>query len=122
MHLVPDIGNKNGCLILVTLQRFKYRTNPNGATLYTETSETLKLIETHFYHCWHALKSIAHNYSVGVSVLLPICCHIDLVMTYCRSCPIINGQWLINGCKHLSVVGIRTQAMTWSRLQPKYKC
>ena len=25
----------------VTLQKFKYRTNPNGATLYTKTSETL---------------------------------------------------------------------------------
>ena len=68
MHLVPDIGSKNGCLILVTLQRFKYRTNPNGATLYTETSETLKLIETHFYHCWHALK-VLHTIIQLVSVL-----------------------------------------------------
>ena len=43
MHFtVTDICNQNGCLILVTLQRFKYRTNQNGATLYTETSETLK--------------------------------------------------------------------------------
>ena len=44
MHFtVPDICNQNGCLILVTLQRFKYRTNPNGATLYTKMSETLKI-------------------------------------------------------------------------------
>ena len=51
MHfIVPDICNQNGCLISVTLQRFKYRSNPNGATLYTETSETLKLIETPFYY------------------------------------------------------------------------
>ena len=43
MHFtVPDICNQNGCLILVTLQKFKYYTNPNGATLYTKTSETLK--------------------------------------------------------------------------------
>ena len=53
MHFtVSDICNQNGCLISVTLRRFKYRTNTNGATLYTETSETLKMIETHFYHCW----------------------------------------------------------------------
>ena len=52
MHFtIPDICNQNGCLILVTLQKFKYRTNPNGAILYTETSETLKMIETHFYYC-----------------------------------------------------------------------
>ena len=50
MHFtVPDICNQDGCLISLTLQRFKYRTNTNGATLYTETSETLKMIETHFY-------------------------------------------------------------------------
>ena len=32
----------NVCLISVTLQMFKHRTNPNGATLYTEESQTLK--------------------------------------------------------------------------------
>ena len=44
MHFtVPDICNQNGCLISVTLQKFKYRTNPNGSTLYTKTSQTLKI-------------------------------------------------------------------------------
>ena len=28
---------------------FKYSTNSNSATLYTEKSQTLKMIETHFY-------------------------------------------------------------------------
>ena len=40
--IVPDICNQNGCLISVTLQWFKYLANPNGATLYTEKSQTLK--------------------------------------------------------------------------------
>ena len=51
MHfIVQDICNQNECLISVTLKGFKYRPNPNGATLYTETPETLKLIDTPFYH------------------------------------------------------------------------
>ena len=40
--IVLDICNQNGCLNLVMLQWFKYRTNPNGATLYTEKSQTFK--------------------------------------------------------------------------------
>ena len=43
MHvIVPDICNENGCLILVTLQWFKYRTNPNSATPYTEVTNVQK--------------------------------------------------------------------------------
>ena len=34
------------------LQWFKYRTNPNGATLYTEKSQTFKMIDTHFYRLY----------------------------------------------------------------------
>ena len=50
--MVPDIFNQNGCFISVTLQWFKYSTNLNGATLYTEKSHTLKMIETHFYRLY----------------------------------------------------------------------
>ena len=53
MHfIVSDICNQNGCFILVTLQWFKYSANPNGSTLYTEKSQTLKMIETHFYRLY----------------------------------------------------------------------
>ena len=40
--IVPDICNQDGCFISVSFQRFKYRTNPNGAALYTEKSQKLK--------------------------------------------------------------------------------
>ena len=87
MHFtVPDICNQNGSLILVTLQKFKYRTNPNGAILYTETSETLKLIETHFIIAGTSLKVlhiIVHLLSVFYCqfvVILAWLCHIEDVV------------------------------------------
>ena len=53
MHfIVPDICNQNGCFILVTPQWFKYSTNPNGSTLYTEKSQRSKMIEAHFYRLY----------------------------------------------------------------------
>ena len=53
MHfIVQDICNQNGFFFIVTLQWFKYSANPNGSTLYTEKSQTFKMIETHFYRLY----------------------------------------------------------------------
>ena len=52
MNIVPDICNQIGCFILVMLQWFKYSAKPNGATLYTEKSQTFKNDRTHFYRLY----------------------------------------------------------------------
>ena len=44
-----DIRNQNAYLIYAILQWFKCRTAPNGLTLCTKTSQTFKMIKTHFY-------------------------------------------------------------------------
>ena len=56
MHfIVPDICNRNGCFIVVTLQWSKYSANPNGSTLYTEKSQT-------FTNDWNPFLSfVFHN-------------------------------------------------------------
>ena len=94
MHfIVTDICNQNGCLVLVMFQWFKYRTNPNSATPYTEKSQTFKndlnpFLSFEFHndwlqnHCWLSLKSMAHNFVVVVCVLLPLYCHIGSGMPY----------------------------------------
>ena len=75
------------------LQWFKYSTNPNVTTLFTEKSQTFKndwntflSFVLHNYwllnHCWLSLKSIAPNFVVVVSVLLPFCFHIGSGMQY----------------------------------------
>ena len=52
------------------------------------------------------------NFVAVVSVLLPICCHIGLVMPYLcifvAEVVTLLGAILTNGCEHMSVVGIRT--------------
>ena len=87
MHfIVPDICNQNGCLISVTLQRFKYRSNPNGATLYTETPETLKLIETLFIiestpsKVLHIILHLLSVFYCQFVVILAWVCHIEEVV------------------------------------------
>ena len=93
MHfIVPVICNQNGCFILVTLQWFKYSANPNGSTLYTEKSQTLKMIETHFYRLHSVMtgskiiagspSKMAPNFEAVVSVLLQICGQICRGMPY----------------------------------------
>ena len=70
-----------------------YSTCPNGVTLYTEKSQAFKNDLNQFLsfefsngwlqnHCWISLKSMAPNFVVVVSVLLPICCHIGWGMPY----------------------------------------
>ena len=80
MHfIVPDICNQNECFISVTPQWFKYSTNPNGATLYTEKSHTFKndwnpFLSFVFHidwlqnHCRLSLKSMTPNFVAVVSV------------------------------------------------------
>ena len=94
MHfIVPDICNQNGCFILVTLQWFKYSTNPNGSTLYTEKSQTFKndwnpFLSFLFHndrlqnHRWFSLQKMAPDFEVVVSVLLQICGQICRGMPY----------------------------------------
>ena len=94
MHfIVPDIWNQKGCFISVMLQWFKYSTNPNGATLYTEKSHTFKndwnpFLSFVFHndwlqnHPWLSLKSMTPNFEAVVSVLLPICGQICQGMPY----------------------------------------
>ena len=80
MHfIVPGICNQNVCLILVTLQMFKYRTNPNGATLYTEKSQTIKMIETHFY-CFYPIMTGSKIISGYPSKVW----HLILQLFYCQ--------------------------------------
>ena len=79
MHfIVPDICNKNGCFILVTLQCFKYSTNPNGSSHFTEKSQTLKndwnpFLSFEFYNDWlqnlrwFSLQKNAPNFEAVVS-------------------------------------------------------
>ena len=94
MHfIVPDICNQNGCFILVELQWFKYSTNPNGATLYTQKSHAFKNDKNPFSsfvfhndwlqnHCWLSLKRMTPTFVAVVSVLLPICGQICQGMSY----------------------------------------
>ena len=84
MHfIVPDICNQNGCFILVMFQWFKYSTNPNGWTLYTEKSQTFKNDWNPFLwfvfhndwlqnHRWFSLRKMAPNFEAVFSVLLQI--------------------------------------------------
>ena len=82
--IVPDICNQNGFFILDTLQCFKYSSNPNGSTLYTEKSQTFKNDRNPFLsfvfnndwlqnHRWFSLQKMAPNIEAVVSVLLQIC-------------------------------------------------
>ena len=94
MHfIVPDICNQYGCLILVTLQWFKYSTNPNGSTLYTEKSQTFKndwnwFLKFVFHndwlqnHRWFSLQKMTLNFEVVFSVLLQIWSQIYRGMPY----------------------------------------
>ena len=94
MHfIVPDICNQNGCFILVMLQWFKYSTNPNGSTLYTEKSQTFKndwnpFLSFVFHndwlqnHRWFSLQNTAPNFEAVVCVLLQICDQICRGMPY----------------------------------------
>ena len=94
MHfIVPDICNQNGCFILVTLQWFKYSTNPNGSTLYTEKSQTFKndwnpFLSFVFHndllqnHRWFSLQKTAPNFEAVVRFLLQICGPIYRGMPY----------------------------------------
>ena len=94
MHfIVPDICNQNGCFILVTLQWFKYSTNPNGSTLYTKKSQTLKNDWNPFLsfvfdndwlqnHRWFSLQKFAPNFDAVFSVLLQICSRVYWGMPY----------------------------------------
>ena len=82
-----------------------------------------EMIETHFSvfhngwlqnHCWLLVKSMATNFAVVVSVLLPICCHIGWGMPYLcifveEVVTLLCVQLLINGNEDLSVVRIRTK-------------
>ena len=96
MHfIILDICNQNECLISVTLHWLKYITctRPNGATLYTEKSQTFKndcnpflLFISHNEqlknHCWPSAKSMTLNFVDVVSVLPPIFCQVDSSMPY----------------------------------------
>ena len=94
MHfIVPDFCNISGCFILVTLQWFKYSTNPNGSTLYTEKSQTFKNYWNAFLwfvfhndwlqnHRWFSLQQMAPNFEAVVSVLLQMCGQICQGMPY----------------------------------------
>ena len=94
MHfIVPDICNQNGCFILVTLQWFTYRTNPNDSTLYTEKSQTFKndwnpFLSFVFHNDWlqilrwFSLQKMAPNFEAAASVLLQICGQICRGMPY----------------------------------------
>ena len=85
MHFtIPDICNQNGCLILVTLQKFKYRTNPNVATLYSKTSETETL--KHFIvagphsKVLHLIVQLLSVFYCQFVVILAWLCHIEEVV------------------------------------------
>ena len=94
MHfIVPDSCNQNGCFILVKFQLFKYSTNPNGWTLYTEKSQTFKNDWNPFLwfvfhndwlqnHRWFSLRKMAPNFEAVFSVLLQICSQIYRGMPY----------------------------------------
>ena len=94
MHfIVPDICNQNGCFILVTLQWFKYSTNPNDSNLYTEKSQMFKndwnpFLSFVFHndwlqnHPWFSLQKMASNFEAVFSVLLQICSQIYHGMPY----------------------------------------
>ena len=94
MHfIVPDICNQNEGFTLVTLQWFKYSTNPNGSTLYTEKSQTFENDWNPFSsfvlhidwlqnHRWFSLQEMAPNFKAVVSVLLQICGQICRGMPY----------------------------------------
>ena len=94
MHfIVPDFCNQNWCFILVTLQWFKYSTNPNGSTLYTEKSHTFKndwnpflsFVSHNDYlqnHRRFSLRKMAPNFEAVVSVLLQICGQLCRGMPY----------------------------------------
>ena len=91
--IVPDICTQNGCLILVTLQCFKYSTAPNGSTLHTEKSQTFKNDWNRFLkfvfhndwlqnHRWFSLQKKTPNFEADSSVLLQICSQIYRGMPY----------------------------------------
>ena len=94
MHfIVPDICNQNGCFILVTLKWFKYSTDPNGSTLYTEKSQTFKNDWNPFLsfviysdwlqnHRWFSIQNMAPNFEAVFSVLRQICSQIYRGMPY----------------------------------------
>ena len=94
MHfIVPDTCNQIVCFILVTLQWFKYSTNPNGSTLYTEKSQTFKndwnpFLSFVFHndllqnHRWFSLQKMTPNFEDVVSVLLQLCGQICRGMPY----------------------------------------
>ena len=94
MHcIVPGICNLNECLVVATLQLLKCRACVNGATLFTEKSQTFKsdcnpFLSFVFHndwlqnHCWLSVKSMTPNFVVVVSVLPPFCCHIGCGMPY----------------------------------------
>ena len=78
---------------------------PHNNRLYSIMSDS-KIIAGPHLKVWHLV------FFVIVSVLLPICCHIGSSMPYLcifveKVAPVL-GTWLMNGCEHLSVVGIRT--------------
>ena len=65
----------------------------NGPTLYTEKSQTFKIIEAYFLsfifhndwlqnHCWLSIESMTANFVDAVSVLLLINSHIGSGMPY----------------------------------------
>ena len=94
MHfIVPDICNQNEYFILVTLQWFKYSTNPNVSTLYTWKVNNVQIDWNPFLsfvfhndrlqnHRWFSLPKMAPNFEVVVSVLLQICGRICKGMPY----------------------------------------
>ena len=94
MHfIVPDICNQNGCFILVTVQWFKYSTDQNGSTLYTEKSQTFKndwnpFLSFVFHndwlqnHRWFSIQKMAPNFEAVFSVLRQICSQIYRGMPY----------------------------------------
>ena len=80
-------------VILVTLQWFKYSTNPNGSTLYTEKSQTFHnywnpFLAFVFYndwlqnHRWVSLQNLEPNFEAVFSVLLQICSQIYRGVSY----------------------------------------
>ena len=91
--IVPDICNQNRCFILVTLQWFKYSTNPNGSTLYTEKSRTFKndwnpFLSFVFHndwlqnHRWFSFQEMAPNFEAVFIVFLQTCSQIYRGMPY----------------------------------------
>ena len=65
------------------LHWLKYSRVPNGVTLYTEESKTVKPFKNDnnlflsfvFHNDWLSFKSMTLNFVFFVNVLLSICCH-----------------------------------------------